>query len=82
MLDELAAFGFGFIEIGTLTPKPQQGNPTPRLFRLPKAKALINTRGFNNAGVIDALDLRKNRKSGMMIGGNRSKTNDTHIKVS
>ena len=77
MLDELAAFGFGFIEIGTLTPKPQQGNPTPRLFRLPKDKALINRMGFNNAGVIDAVDRLKNRKSGMIIGGNISKNNDT-----
>lgn len=79
MLDELAAFGFGFIEIGTLTPKPQQGNPTPRLFRLPKDKALINRMGFNNAGVIDAVDRLKNRKSGMIIGGNISKNNDTPI---
>lgn len=79
MLDELAAFGFGFIEIGTLTPKPQQGNPTPRLFRLPKDKALINRMGFNNAGVIDAVDRLKNRKSGMIIGGNISKNDDTPI---
>lgn len=79
MLDELAAFGFGFIEIGTLTPKPQQGNPTPRLFRLPKDKALINRMGFNNAGVIDAVDRLKNRRSGMIIGGNISKNNDTPI---
>lgn len=47
----LAALGFGFIEIGTVTPKPQSGNPKPRLFRLPKAEALINRMGFNNRGV-------------------------------
>lgn len=79
MLDELSAFGFGFIEIGTLTPQPQQGNPTPRLFRLPKDNALINRMGFNNAGVIDAVDRLKNHKSSMIIGGNISKNRDTPI---
>ena len=47
----LAALGFGFIEIGTVTPRPQGGNPKPRLFRLPKAEAIINRMGFNNLGV-------------------------------
>src|SRR5437763_14426947 len=46
-IDALAALGFGFIEVGTITPKPQAGNPLPRLFRLPKYKALINRMGFN-----------------------------------
>jgi dihydroorotate dehydrogenase len=50
-LNELEALGFGFVEIGTVTPLPQDGNPTPRLFRLPKDKALINRMGFNNEGV-------------------------------
>jgi dihydroorotate dehydrogenase len=50
-LNELEALGFGFVEIGTVTPLPQNGNPTPRLFRLPKDKALINRMGFNNDGV-------------------------------
>jgi dihydroorotate dehydrogenase len=50
-LNELEALGFGFVEIGTVTPLPQEGNPTPRLFRLPKDKALINRMGFNNEGV-------------------------------
>ncbi len=50
-IDALAALGFGFIEIGTVTPRPQGGNPQPRLFRLPKAEALINRMGFNNLGV-------------------------------
>ncbi len=50
-LNELEALGFGFVEIGTVTPLPQEGNPTPRLFRLPKDKALINRMGFNNDGV-------------------------------
>jgi len=50
-LDELEALGFGFVEIGTVTPKPQAGNDKPRLFRLPQDKALINRMGFNNDGV-------------------------------
>lgn len=50
-IDALAAMGFGFIEIGTVTPRPQPGNPKPRLFRLPEAQALINRMGFNNHGV-------------------------------
>jgi dihydroorotate dehydrogenase len=50
-LNELEALGFGFVEIGTVTPLPQDGNPTPRLFRLPQDKALINRMGFNNEGV-------------------------------
>ncbi|MBT8129340.1 MAG: quinone-dependent dihydroorotate dehydrogenase, partial [Gammaproteobacteria bacterium] len=50
-IDALAACGFGFIEIGTVTPRPQPGNPKPRLFRLVKDQAIINRMGFNNAGV-------------------------------
>lgn len=50
-IDDLAVLGFGFIEVGTVTPRPQLGNPTPRLFRIPPAKALINRMGFNNRGV-------------------------------
>src|SRR5438132_3845648 len=50
-IDGLAALGFGFIEIGTVTPRPQSGNSRPRLFRLPEAQALINRMGFNNDGV-------------------------------
>ena len=59
-LNELEALGFGFVEIGTVTPLPQDGNPTPRLFRLPKDKALINRMGFNNEGVDTVVErLRK-----------------------
>ena len=50
-IDGLAGLGFGFIEVGTVTPRPQPGNPRPRLFRLPPANALINRFGFNNVGV-------------------------------
>jgi dihydroorotate dehydrogenase len=50
-IDGLAALGFGSIEIGTVTPRPQPGNPQPRLFRLPQATAIINRMGFNNLGV-------------------------------
>src|SRR6478672_10014971 len=50
-IDGLASLGFGFIEIGTVTPRPQPGNPQPRMFRLPKADAIINRMGFNNHGV-------------------------------
>ncbi|WP_293893125.1 quinone-dependent dihydroorotate dehydrogenase [Flavobacterium sp.] len=69
---ELSNFGFGFIEIGTLTPKPQGGNPKKRLFRLRPDGAIINRMGFNNGGVDTAvLRLRKNK--GVLIGGNIGK---------
>jgi dihydroorotate dehydrogenase len=54
-IDALAALGFGFIEIGTITPRPQEGNPKPRLFRVPEAQGIINRMGFNNAGVDELL---------------------------
>ena len=77
LVDELAAFGFGFIEIGTLTPRPQVGNPQPRLFRLPKDESLINRMGFNNEGVEAAVErLRKSRHQ-VIIGGNIGKNKDT-----
>ena len=77
-LDVLPALGFGFLEIGTVTPKPQSGNPQPRLFRLPKDNALINRMGFNNEGV-DALvsRLKKHTNSGVVIGGNIGKNKTT-----
>jgi dihydroorotate dehydrogenase len=72
--NELGDFGFGFIEIGTVTPQPQPGNDIPRLFRLPKNEALINRMGFNNHGVIEAAKKLKNRKdSKLIIGGNIGK---------
>lgn len=73
VFNELANLGFGFIEIGTLTPKPQAGNDKPRLFRLPKNEALINRMGFNNEGVDAAAVRLKNRKTSVIIGGNIGK---------
>ncbi len=73
-IDALAALGFGFVEVGTVTPRPQAGNPQPRLFRLPQARALINRMGFNNAG-LDAFlrHVRRSRREvplGLNIGKN------------
>jgi dihydroorotate dehydrogenase len=69
---ELSNFGFGFIEIGTLTPKGQEGNPKKRLFRLKKDSAIINRMGFNNGGVKEAVKRLKENK-GVLIGGNIGK---------
>ena len=73
---ELSNFGFGFIEIGTLTPKPQDGNPKKRMFRLTKDKGLINRLGFNNEGVESAINRLKKNK-GVLIGGNIGKNKTT-----
>ncbi len=72
LYNELSDFGFGFIEIGTLTPKPQKGNPKKRLFRLKPDQAIINRMGFNNEGVFDAVErLKKNHR--VLVGGNIGK---------
>ncbi|MCP0914215.1 MULTISPECIES: quinone-dependent dihydroorotate dehydrogenase [Legionella] len=78
-LAALAKLGFSFIEVGTVTPKPQPGNPKPRLFRLPKAQALINRMGFNNGGV-DALveNIKKTSYQGI-LGINLGKNKDTPL---
>lgn len=79
-LNELEALGFGFVEIGTVTPKPQDGNSKPRLFRLPKDKALINRMGFNNDGVemiVQRLQSWKAKRSDLVIGGNIGKNKVT-----
>lgn len=73
---ELSNFGFGFIEIGTLTPKPQSGNPTPRLFRLKEDHAIINRMGFNNGGV-EAAAKRLQGNKNVLIGGNIGKNKET-----
>jgi dihydroorotate dehydrogenase len=76
LFNELSNFGFGFIEIGTLTPKPQAGNPKKRLFRLKADSAIINRMGFNNGGVKEAVErLKQNR--GVLIGGNIGKNKVT-----
>ncbi len=75
--DVLACLGFGFVEIGTVTPRPQPGNPRPRLFRLPADKALINRMGFNNDGAPAAAARLKARKERLVIGGNIGKNKDT-----
>lgn len=76
-IDALATLGFGFIEIGTVTPKPQPGNDKPRLFRLPADQALINRMGFNNEGVDAAVTRLRKRKSGVIVGGNIGKNKVT-----
>jgi dihydroorotate dehydrogenase len=73
LFDELGCFGFGFVEIGTLTPKAQGGNDEPRMFRLPAEEALINRMGFNNGGADRAAERLKKRRSGILIGGNIGK---------
>ncbi len=76
LYNELSDFGFGFIEIGTLTPKPQEGNPKKRLFRLKEDQAIINRMGFNNMGVLEAVkNLKKNHS--VLIGGNIGKNKVT-----
>ncbi len=77
MIDELAALGFGFIEIGTVTPKPQPGNDKPRLFRLPADEAVINRMGFNNHGAEQAALRLKQRRSKVIVGGNIGKNKVT-----
>ena len=77
LIDELAAFGFGFIEIGTVTPKPQEGNSKKRLFRLKQDKAIINRMGFNNDGVDAIVERLKNVTSDIIIGGNIGKNKNT-----
>jgi dihydroorotate dehydrogenase len=76
-IDELSCFGFGFIEIGTLTPKAQPGNAKPRLFRITADESLINRMGFNNLGAAAAIDRLKKRKSNLIIGGNIGKNTAT-----
>src|ERR1041384_825786 len=82
-IDGLGAMGFGFVEVGTVTPKAQPGNPKPRLFRLPAANALINRLGFNNDG-LDAFiahvrDAKTFRASGGVLGLNIGKNANTPI---
>jgi dihydroorotate dehydrogenase len=77
VIDAMAALGFGFIEVGTVTPRPQAGNPKPRLFRLPKAGGIINRFGFNNLGVDQLIENIKATKYRGILGINIGKNFDT-----
>ena len=77
LFDEFANYGFGFVEIGTVTPKPQPGNPKKRLFRLIEDEALINRMGFNNDGVKVIAERLRKRKTDIIIGGNIGKNKVT-----
>ena len=75
--DAMSCLGFGFVEIGTVTPRPQPGNPQPRLFRLPDDKALLNRMGFNNEGSANAANNLSRRKERIIVAGNIGKNKDT-----
>ncbi len=76
-VDAWAALGFGAVEVGTLTPRPQPGNPRPRLFRLPEHQALINRMGFNNPGIEAAVARLRRRRARAVVGVNIGKNFDT-----
>lgn len=78
-IDALGGLGFGFVEIGTVTPRPQPGNPKPRLFRLPEQQAIINRMGFNNAGIEHLLVQAAKRKFNGILGINIGKNADTPL---
>ncbi len=78
----LSALGFGFIEVGTVTPRPQPGNPTPRMFRIPEAQALINRLGFNNKGVDYCVNQIQQANYSGVLGVNIGKNRDTPIENS
>jgi dihydroorotate dehydrogenase len=78
-IDALAALGFGSIEIGTITPRPQPGNPKPRLFRIPEAQGIINRMGFNNQGVDHLIESVKRSKYKGVLGINIGKNFDTPV---
>ncbi len=78
-IDALGALGFGFIEVGTITPKPQPGNPQPRLFRLSKERAIINRMGFNNKGVDHLVEQLKSRRYQGVVGVNIGKNLSTAV---
>src|SRR3982751_94580 len=78
-IEALAALGFGFIEIGTVTPRPQPGNPKPRLFRFPEADAIINRMGFNNEGVDRLLENVRRSTCHCILGINIGKNFDTPV---
>lgn len=78
-IEALSALGFGFVEIGTVTPRPQPGNPQPRLFRIPEAEGIINRMGFNNLGVDHLIEQVKIAETRSLIGINIGKNFDTPV---
>lgn len=78
-IDAFAAMGFGHVEVGTVTPRPQSGNDLPRLFRIKSAKAIINRMGFNNKGVDHLVANLKAATSGVLVGVNIGKNRDTPV---
>jgi dihydroorotate dehydrogenase len=77
LVDAMKNLGFGFVEIGTITPRAQSGNPRPRLFRLSEDRALINRMGFNNKGLEKAIQKLRRKQHNIIIGGNIGKNKDT-----
>lgn len=78
-IEAMSALGFGFVEIGTVTPRPQPGNPRPRLFRIPEAEGIINRMGFNNLGVEHLVEQVRASDSNSLIGINIGKNFDTPV---
>lgn len=78
-VDALGALGFGFIEVGTVTPRPQPGNPRPRLFRIQRRDALVNRMGFNNKGVAHVVERLRARRYAGVVGVNIGKNRDTPV---
>ena len=78
-IEAMGELGFGFIELGTVTPRPQPGNPKPRMFRLPEHEALINRLGFNNKGVDHLVERLKQRRFKGIVGANIGKQKDTPV---
>ena len=79
--DAMLGLGFGFVEVGTVTPKPQAGNPKPRLFRLEEDRAVINRMGFNNQGQADALGRLERRERNGVVGVNIGANKDSADRV-
>ncbi len=79
--EALRGFGFGFVEIGTVTPRPQPGNPKPRLFRLEEDQAIVNRMGFNSGGLDAAVDRLQRRRHSGIVGVNLGKNRDSHDAV-
>jgi dihydroorotate dehydrogenase len=77
LVNEFAALGFGFVEVGTVTPRPQPGNERPRLFRLPVDEAIINRMGFNNDGAVAIAARLRSRRTSVLVGGNIGRNKDT-----